>query len=112
LQLVPRQPEQCNISGGQEGQGSIPEKSHRMRIVVLPGNLEVEDQLDELVTASLSRRIEIPPEHFGRRAEEPFEGDINVYLKECKTSPCPVLQEAVGGLHPGLLERRSPWMLE
>jgi len=40
------------------------------RVVHLPGNLREEDQLDEIVTASLCRRIRIPPEDFGLTPEE------------------------------------------
>lgn len=40
------------------------------RVVHLPGNLREEDQLDEIVTASLCRRIRIPPEDFGLLPEE------------------------------------------
>lgn len=44
--------------------------------VYLPGKLGLEDQLDPGVTASLCRRIGIPPEDFGLPAEEPLEGEI------------------------------------
>ena len=33
--------------------------------VYLPGNLDLDDQLDEFVTASLCRRLGIPQEDFG-----------------------------------------------
>jgi len=38
--------------------------------VILPGNLSLDDQLDEDVTASLCRKLRIPPENFGLPAEE------------------------------------------
>lgn len=38
--------------------------------VYLPGNVGLDDQLDEEVTASLCRRMGIPPEDFGLPAEE------------------------------------------
>lgn len=41
------------------------------RRIQLPGNLEPSTRLDEAVTASLCRRAEVPPEHFGLHPEEP-----------------------------------------
>lgn len=43
------------------------------KVVHLPGTLSLEDQLDEIVTASLCRRLGIPPELFGLMPEEPLE---------------------------------------
>ncbi len=43
----------------------------------LPGTLRLEDPLDEFVTASLCRRLGIPPEDFGLIPEEPFEGEFD-----------------------------------
>ena len=43
------------------------------QLVHLPGNLQLEDQLDPYVTGSLCRRIRIPPEDFGLMPEEPYE---------------------------------------
>ena len=39
----------------------------------LPGGLELTDRLDEIATASLCRRLRIPPEDFGLMAEEPWD---------------------------------------
>jgi hypothetical protein len=44
--------------------------------IYLPGRLGLEDQLDPDVTASLCRRIGIPPEDFGLPAEESFAEEI------------------------------------
>jgi len=38
--------------------------------VYLPGGLGLDDQLDELVTSSLCRRMRIPPENFGLQPED------------------------------------------
>ena len=53
----------------------LPYLRHREtgRVVHMPGNLRLEDQLNPLVTASLCRRIQIPPEDFGLLPEEEFE---------------------------------------
>lgn len=45
------------------------------KVIHLPGNLAMEDVLDEFVTASLCRRIGIPPADFGLQPEEPYDGD-------------------------------------
>lgn len=50
-------------------------KSPDGHVVHLPGNLGEEDQLDELVTGSLCRRLRVPPEDFGLQPEEPVEND-------------------------------------
>lgn len=48
------------------------------RIVHLPATLSLEDQLDEIVTASLCRRLKVPPEDFGLMPEEPLEEDLDI----------------------------------
>jgi hypothetical protein len=50
------------------------------RVVILPGRMTDEDQLDEHVTASLCRRIGIPPELFGLAAEESDGDDFEIGL--------------------------------
>lgn len=52
------------------------------RVVLLPGKMRDEDLLDQHVTASLCRRIRIPPEDFGLPQEEhdAFEGDEDDFL--------------------------------
>lgn len=45
------------------------------RRIQLPGHLEPSTRLDETVTASLCRRAEVPPAHFGLRPEEPWDDD-------------------------------------
>jgi hypothetical protein len=50
-------------------------KNPNGKVIHLPGNLAMEDMLDENVTGSLCRRIGIPPEDFGLQLEEPYEGD-------------------------------------
>lgn len=47
----------------------------RLKLIHLPGTLGMDDQLDQFVTASLCRRLRIPPEHWGLLPEDPFEGD-------------------------------------
>lgn len=47
------------------------------KVVHLPGTLRLEDQLDEIVTASLCRRLGIPPEHFGLLPEEPLDEELD-----------------------------------
>jgi hypothetical protein len=50
-------------------------KSLDGRAIHMPRGLEMEEVLDELITASLCRRMGIPPEDFGLHAEDPDDGD-------------------------------------
>ncbi|HEX4959489.1 MAG TPA: hypothetical protein VF173_01525 [Thermoanaerobaculia bacterium] len=47
------------------------------RVIHLPGNLAMDDMLDEITTGSLCRRMRVPPEDWGLLAEEPYDDDFD-----------------------------------